>query len=77
MRVNDVSFVEKDDVCRFDGCNHPALGMYSTPNGCACYPGDTTLVLCVQHAITAEPLGEMILVEVYDLHRYADLLLIT
>jgi len=74
MLVNEVPFIEEDSVCRFEGCSHPALGEYTTPNGCACYPDDRQQKLCVQHAITAEPLGEMKLTTIFNLSLYEDLL---
>ena len=77
MHINNVPVTEEDSVCRFEGCQHPAVGEYSTPNGCACYPEDRVQKLCVQHAVTAEPLGAMTLTTIFNLSLYGDLLLCT
>jgi len=74
MHINGVPVIEEDAVCRFDGCMHPAVGDYATPSGCACYPEDRKQDLCVQHAVTAEPLGEMTLTRIYDPRLYEDLM---
>lgn len=55
--------------CRFSAldppCGGSAVGLFSVPDGCACFPGDRRHALCAQHVATASPLGEMVLVEAY------------
>jgi hypothetical protein len=50
--------------CRF-GCPVSA-GRYSVPEGCVCFRDDTEQDLCAQHASSAEPLGEMKIIRIYD-----------
>lgn len=56
--------------CRFPH-EATAVARFSIPGGCACYPGDVVQDLCVQHAISAEPLNGMQAVAVYDVERWA------
>jgi hypothetical protein len=51
-------------VCRF--CGRPAVALYRLTEGCAVYSSDREQDLCVQHAVSAEPIGEMILIAVHD-----------
>jgi|SRR5262245_15872168 len=46
--------------CRF-GCKAPVVGIYWMERGCACH-ADQVQALCGQHAVSAEPLGEMRLI---------------
>lgn len=45
--------------CRF-GCSHRVVGLYWMPKGCVCWP-DQVQALCAQHAVSAEPIGDMTL----------------
>jgi len=51
--------------CRF--CESEAIGVFSLPDGCLCYPEDREQSLCLHHVVKATPLGEMILTR--DLSR--------
>lgn len=46
--------------CRFAerGCRGAVVGVYSVPEGCACWP-DPVQALCAQHLITAESSGDV------------------
>lgn len=55
--------------CRF--CATPAIAQFAMDRGCACYPNDRQQDLCVQHIISAEPLGSMELSQLYDAGAYA------
>lgn len=72
--INGIPVDEKIVACRFSldrVCESPAVGRYSTPNGCVCYREDTEQDLCVQHAFTAEPLGPFNLTLIYQPSLYA------
>lgn len=43
-----------------------AVGQYSTPEGCACYPNDRVQNLCGQHVIKGGMIGDYALVLIYD-----------
>ena len=68
MEIKGIPIEESVRTCRF-GCEDPAVGEYDMSNGCACYPNDRTQILCVQHAISAEPLGTMMLTRIFSIER--------
>lgn len=47
--------------CRF--CGDRAVGIYSVPEGCFCYPDDREQALCPQHVIGATPIGGMEIIQ--------------
>ncbi|GEM_PF-1724105 len=67
--VNGIPVDTKEVPCRF-GCGDIAVGHFSTPNGCVCFPDDVEQDLCVQHALTAEPHGAFTLVTIYHIGLY-------
>ncbi len=74
--INGIPFDEKEVPCRFSldrCCTSLAVGRYSTPQGCVCYREDKEQDLCVQHAITAEPLGSFKLIVIYNTELYKTL----
>lgn len=67
MQIQEIPVDEKIVPCRFAPlCFDSAVGRYSAPHGCTCFPNDTEQDLCVQHAITAEPLGPFELTVIYQ-----------
>jgi hypothetical protein len=61
--------VERKQVpCIFDH-NALAVGKYSLSKGCVC-KSETRQDLCSQHVISAEPLGSMELICIYDPEFY-------
>ena len=75
--INGIPVNEMVVPCRFSVdrcCSGVAVGRYATPNGCVCYREDTEQDLCVQHAITAEPLGPFRLIVIYQPELYQTLI---
>ena len=67
MSTYSIPIEEKEIPCRFaPQCSDSAVGRYDTPEGCVCLPEDREQDLCVQHAITAEPLGPFQLKLIYQ-----------
>lgn len=64
FRCEEVPVNEQAMPCRF-GCK-TAIGRFSVPEGCACFPDDTEQDLCPQHVISAEPLGDMQPILIYQ-----------
>lgn len=56
--VRLIAIFRSKRVCRF-GCAGEPVGLYRLSRGCVCYPDDREQWLCAQHAVRAEPLGEM------------------
>lgn len=59
--------------CSFDG-HAEAVARFLLERGCLGRPQDREQYLCIQHAVKAQPLGMMFLVEILDPEWQYDLL---